>query len=163
MHFIHPIRVYADTSVFGGLYDEAFANASNRFFDLVESGRFKLIVSPVVEDEIANAPSHIREAYASLSRLADTIAISPEVTALQSAYLDAGIITPKSSLDALHVAAATVSHCSLIISWNFKHIVHFQKIPMYNGVDKMNGYGEIGIHSPQEVIEDGTSYTNTRV
>jgi hypothetical protein len=28
----------------------------------------------------------------------------------------------------------------MIISWNFKHIVHFQKIPKYNAVNALNGY-----------------------
>jgi len=41
----------------------------------------------------------------------------------------------KSEVDALHVAVATVSNCRLIVSWNFKHIVNFQKIPLYNGVN----------------------------
>ena len=54
--------------------------------------------------------------------------------------------------DALHVAMATVSECELIVSWNFKDIVHFEKIPKYNAVNVLNGYGQIDIHSPLEVI-----------
>ena len=42
----------------------------------------------------------------------------------------------------------------MIVSWNFKHIVNFRRIPLYNAVNKANGYGEIGIFTPQEVIED---------
>jgi len=43
--------------------------------------------------------------------------------------------------------------------WNLKsqmirrHIVHFDKIPMYNGINKVMGYDEIAIYSPREVIE----------
>ena len=51
------------------------------------------------------------------------------------------------------MALATVSQSSLIVSWNFKHIVNFQKIPMYNAVNTLNGYREIAIYSPLEVIE----------
>lgn len=29
-----PIKVYADTSVYGGVFDEEFAEASQAFFDL---------------------------------------------------------------------------------------------------------------------------------
>jgi hypothetical protein len=50
------------------------------------------------------------------------------------------------------VALATVSECSLIVSWNFRHIVHFEKIPMYNAVSTLHGYKEIDIFSPLEVI-----------
>ena len=33
---LHPIRVYADTSVYGGVFDEEFAKPSRAFFDLVQ-------------------------------------------------------------------------------------------------------------------------------
>ncbi len=62
-------------------------------------------------------------------------------------------MTPKSSDDALHVALATVSGCSLIVSWNFKHIVHFEKIPLYNAINAVNGFANIAIFSPLEVIK----------
>jgi hypothetical protein len=54
--------------------------------------------------------------------------------------------------DALHVALATVSECNLIVSWNFRHIVHFQKVPLYNAVNRLEGYNEVGIYTPQEVL-----------
>ena len=72
---------------------------------------------------------------------------------LQKAYIDADILSEKYSTDALHVALATVSKVSLIVSWNFKHIVNFQKIPMYNTVNKLRGFDDIAIYSPLEVIE----------
>jgi len=42
----------------------------------------------------------------------------------------------------------------MIVSWNFRHIVHYQKIPKYNAVNVLNGYAPIAIHSPLEVIPD---------
>lgn len=70
-------------------------------------------------------------------------------------HIDSGVVTPKSAEDALHVALATVSRCALIVSWNFKHIVHFDKIPKYNAENARSGYGQIGIYSPLEVIDYG--------
>jgi hypothetical protein len=40
------------------------------------------------------------------------------------------------------------------VSWNFKHIVNFKKIPLYNGINLTHGYAAIAIHTPQEVIAD---------
>ena len=71
---------------------------------------------------------------------------------LQGAYLKAGIVEARWATDALHVALATVSACSLIVSWNFAHIVHFDKIRLYNAVNVLNGFEHIAIHSPQEAI-----------
>ena len=67
--------------------------------------------------------------------------------------MDAKIVTQKSVTDAMHVALATVSKCSTIVSWNFRHIVHFDKIPLYNAVNMLNGYPAIAIYSPLEVID----------
>lgn len=68
-------------------------------------------------------------------------------------YINSGVVTEKSFDDALHVAIATISGCDLIVSWNFKHIVHFEKIPKYNAVNILKGHRQIGIYSPLEVIK----------
>ncbi|MDQ1255697.1 MAG: hypothetical protein QG656_290 [Candidatus Hydrogenedentes bacterium] len=65
------------------------------------------------------------------------------------------VVSAKWAADALHVAVATVSGCRAIVSWNFKHIVNFRRIPLNNEVNQMQGYGPIAIHTPQEVIFDG--------
>ena len=36
------MRVYADTSVFGGVYDKEFEEASRAFFELVRAAKFRL-------------------------------------------------------------------------------------------------------------------------
>jgi len=146
------MRIYADTSVFGGLFDPEFAQPSQALFDEIESGRFVLVTSALVEAEIEPAPEPIRAAFSRYTAQAEITPITREALRLQQAYLSAGVVTAKSTDDALHVATATVSGCSLIVSWNFKHIVHFDKIPKYNSVNTLEGYGPIGIFSPLEVI-----------
>jgi len=84
--------------------------------------------------------------------VAEITPVTQEVLLLQQQYINSGVVTLKSAEDALHVALATISECSLIVSWNFKHIVHFDKIPKYNAVNTLNGYGQIGIYSPLEVV-----------
>jgi hypothetical protein len=48
---IRALRVYADTSVYGGVFDEEFADASRAFFDQVAEGGFQLVISALVHDE----------------------------------------------------------------------------------------------------------------
>ncbi len=55
-----PMRVYADTSVFGGVFDEEFATPSRAFFERVRRKRFELVVSPVVAGDITDAPAAVR-------------------------------------------------------------------------------------------------------
>jgi hypothetical protein len=78
--------------------------------------------------------------------------IEPDALELQHAYIAEGILTEKWYDDALHVALATVAECDVIVSWNFKHIVNFRKIPLFNAVNVLKGYRQIAIHSPLEVI-----------
>jgi hypothetical protein len=111
------------------------------------------VTSAIVQEELSPAPTEVRNLFNEMLGLMEVADISEDVLELRSAYLDAGIVSPRWSQDALHVAVATVSGCSLIVSWNFKHIVHFQKIPRYNAVNTMRGYAHIGIFSPLEVIQ----------
>lgn len=146
------IRVYADTSVFGGIYDEEFKEPSRIFFEQVKSGQFVLVTSAVVQDELVAAPLTVRYLFEEMLGLAEVADITASALELRDAYLQAKIVTPKYSADALHVALATVAGCSLIVSWNFQHIVHFQKIPLYNAMSMLQGYQPIAIYSPREVI-----------
>jgi len=146
------IRVYAETSVFGGVFDDEFAGPSRLFFDQVRSGRFRLVVSALIEAELEPAPSRVRRFYEEVFDLAEEVDIVPEALRLGQAYLDAGIVSLGRSEDALHVAIATVAGCSVIVSWNFRHIVHLEKVPLYNAVSVVKGYREIAIYSPLEVI-----------
>ena len=148
-------RIYVDTSVFGGVFDSEFRNASIVFFDQVRKGEFTIITSPVVIDEISLAPFEIQKVYKQLYNFIEVIAISNDVLELRDAYLNAKIVSKKFSNDALHVAFATKSECSVIVSWNFKHIVNFEKIPLYNAINIINGYKQVAIHSPLEVIKYG--------
>ncbi|MEZ6234867.1 MAG: hypothetical protein R3B68_11810 [Phycisphaerales bacterium] len=146
-----PIRVYADTSVFGGCFDEGFIDHSRAFFADVRSGRFRLVTSAVVEQELILAPPHVRRLFDEMADVADRRPVSGEAIRLQQAYLDAGVVGAGQMADALHVAVATASVCPIIVSWNFKHIVRFDKIPRYNAVNVQQGFGPILIHSPSEV------------
>jgi hypothetical protein len=57
------VRVYADTSVFGGVFDDEFEIPTKEFFNEVKSGRFGLVTSAVVKTEIETAPVHVRDRF----------------------------------------------------------------------------------------------------
>ena len=145
-------RVYVDTSVYGGIFDEEFRLASLKFFALIKSGQFTLVTSSIVEKEIQPAPPVVRTLFDDILPIAELVSVSQEAIDLRNFYLKHEIVTTRWADDALHVALATISDCSMIVSWNFTHIVHFDKIPLYNAVNLMKGYNQIAIYSPLEVI-----------
>jgi hypothetical protein len=46
------LKIYIDTSVFGGYYDEEFKEDTQLFFEEVKQGRFQIIYSSVADDEL---------------------------------------------------------------------------------------------------------------
>ncbi len=74
-----------------------------------------------------------------------------EVAVLMEYYQKREILDKKFRNDMLHVAIATVNKVDLVVSWNFKHIVHFDKIRQFNAANLEMGYQPLAIHSPKEV------------
>ncbi|HMD70869.1 MAG TPA: hypothetical protein VKF41_05970 [Bryobacteraceae bacterium] len=135
-----PLRVYADTPVFGGCHDEEFKAESVRFFDAARQGKFVVVVSNVTLDELELAPDAVRGVLAGLPPdRVEIVGTCPESDGLRRAYLEAAVVGPASSNDAAHIAVATVSGVDLVVSWNFKHIVHFEKTGRYEGVNSLRG------------------------
>ena len=120
-------RVYADTSVFGGVFDAAFRDATRLFFDQVRTGRFQLVTSAVVQAGIGPAPAGVRSLFEEMLAQMEIVEITERVLRLRDSYLEAGIVSQRWSDDALHVATASISGCLLIVSWNFRHIVHSRR------------------------------------
>jgi len=148
-------HLYVDTSVFGGVLDDEFANESRRFFDLVRKGRYVVLLSPVVIAELALAPEAVRAVLESIPDGALLpVEITSEVIGLRDAYVKAGIVARRYMDDATHVAAATVARADAAVSWNFKHIVRLDKMRGYNRVNLMSGFGIISIVTPREVLFD---------
>jgi len=148
-------RVYADTSVYGGCFDEEFVRESRAFFHAVESGKFTLVVSPTVLTELQRAPEQVRRILAGLPPQAiEMMGFTEEVRHLRDAYLDAKVLGSQHQADAEHIASASVAEVDFVVSWNFKHIVQFEKIAGYQAVNLLNGYREIRIYSPKEVVTD---------
>lgn len=57
-----------------------------------------------------------------------------------------------SRADCQHIAMATLTKADILLSWNFKHIVNFDKIRGYNGINYQLGYNMIEIRTPKEII-----------
>ncbi len=151
--YLGNIRTYVDTSVYGGVFDEDFKEDSLRFFELVKKKYFKLVISSVVSLEVSGANRKVQDFFSNLLIDAELVEVNEESIRLREQYINAGIVNKQSLVDALHVATASIARVPLVISWNFKHIVNFKKIPLYNAVNIANGYPNIGIYSPKEVIE----------
>ena len=148
------LRIYLDTSVFGGCFDDEFAVESNKLFAEIKSGCFEVVISRTTLDELNKAPEHVQRILADLpEEIIEFFDGSDEADQLAVAYLEAGILGKSSKGDAEHIAVASLAEVDFVVSWNFKHIVHYDKIRAYQAVNLLKGYKPILIYSPKEVIE----------
>ena len=146
------LRIYVDTSVIGGCLDDEFKEWSNGLLLDFKNGIFLPVLSVLTEAEIADAPKRVQAVFAQFRAYCQhLVPLEEESIELAHHYLDRGIITPKYLEDAQHIAIATVTGSDMVVSWNFRHIVHFDKIIRFNAVNMELGYKNIAIYSPREV------------
>lgn len=149
-------RVYVDTSVIGGCHDDEFAPWSNGLMKDFRLGNFRPVVSEVVDAEVRDAPEPIQDIYSELLTLEpEFLNATEEAVQLAETYLERQILTAKFFDDALHIALASVAEVDVLVSWNFKHIVHFDKIRLFTAVNIELGYKPLQIYSPREVTNYG--------
>jgi predicted nucleic acid-binding protein len=144
-------RIYIDTSVFGGYFDEEFSDHTIPLFDRLRDEEFTLLFSTVTQEELENAPAKVKELVRGLkiesTEFLDTTA---EAVELATEYITEKVVGQTSFADCLHIALATINRADFLISWNFKHIVNVQRIRGYNSINIKNGYRQIEIRSPRE-------------
>ena len=157
-------RLYFDTSVFGGVFDEEFQEISTMLFNKVASGEFICVYSNLCTTELKKAPENVRNFFLQLPKEnMEFVEISEEAYNLAEKYLEEKVVGKTSADDCKHIAVATISKVDFLISWNFKHIVNVFRIRGYNSVNIRNGYMQLDIRSPKEIInteEDGTGETD---
>lgn len=147
-------RIYTDTSVFGGYFDDEFSFDSIKFFDRVKNGELTIIISDLLEAELLRAPEFIKELLTSIpERQIEKVRLSAEAIELADKYIDAKVVGKTSRGDCQLIAIATICKADILVSWNFKHIVNLDKIRGYNGINYQSGYTMIEIRTPKEIIK----------
>jgi len=144
-------RIYIDTSVFGGHFDDEFSEHTIPLFDLIKSGEYVVLYSNVTQDELENAPEKVKDLVRSL-RVDSTefLETTSEAIDLATEYITEKVVGKTSFADCLHIALATINRADFLVSWNFKHIVNIERIRGYNSINIKNGYKQLEIRSPRE-------------
>ena len=147
-------RIYIDTSVFGGYFDEEFSEHTIPLFDRIKNEEFILLFSTITQDELDNAPEKVKELVRSLkTENTEFIDTTDEVVDLATEYITERVVGQTSFADCLHIALATINRADFLVSWNFKHIVNIEKIKGYNSINIKKGYRQLEIRSPREFVK----------
>ena len=150
------LRIYIDSSVIGGCFDYEFDQWSNRLIREFKNAVHVPVISDLIRAEISMAPQEVQNILLDLTKCnCEVLSETVESIALAKRYIAAAILPKKFENDARHIALATISNVNMVVSWNFKHIVHFDKIQKFNSVNVCEGYKPIEIYSPMEVVGYG--------
>lgn len=149
-------RIYIDTSIVGGYFDEEFKEATNMLFQRLERREVKFVVSDLLDLELLNAPSHVKELLFHFSPdFFERVELTDETLQLADAYIEEKVVGKTSIEDCRHIALATIYKVDVLASWNFKHIVNLDRIKGYNSVNLRLGYTMIEIRSPKDLVKYG--------
>ena len=152
---MHKQRIYIDTSVIGGCFDEMFAEWSNKLFDEFIAGDKIAVISETSLKEIEDAPFYVKEKLFSIpEEFSEILSVNSDVEFLAQKYIEHKAIPPSCAEDALHIAYSTINDVDVLVSWNFKHIVNLNRIKKYNSVNLFYGYKTVEIRSPKEVLDN---------
>jgi predicted nucleic acid-binding protein len=145
-------RIYIDTSVVGGYFDDEFSADTVPFFDRVRNGEITIVVSDLLEAELLRAPKFVKNLLSTIAvEHIEQVMLTPEAIELADKYIQANVVGKTSRADCQHIAIATLCKVHVLVSWNFKHIVNLDKIRGYNGMNYALGYTMIEIRTPKEV------------
>jgi hypothetical protein len=127
-----------------------------RLFEEIAEGKYEPYTSAYVIKELNDTENEKlrRDMLALISKHnVQILAISSEAEKLAEYYVQEGVIPQKYATDATHIALTTVNDLDIIVSYNFQHIVKRKTILMTGIINKREGYKQIEIYSPTEVVE----------
>ncbi len=151
-------KVYLDTSFINYLVATRLPEKMRETQDLwdvfVSGDRFEVVISEIVDKELQSCYEPKRgRLYDRISETDhDFIELTEEIVALANHYVEYGVLDRANFNDLLHIAAATVGECKLIVSWNFRHFVNFATMDRVNAVNLIEGYNPIRIVSPSMLL-----------
>lgn len=157
---MRQLGLYLDTSVLnfavGGAEPHHVA-ATQTLFRQLQTGIFTASISAVVIQEILAAPEPRRS---DLTRLVEAhklsvLELDAAAETLTQRYVEHRLVPRRYENDARHIAVAVVNNLDAIVSWNFRHMVNVKTRLAVQGINRLEGYHEIEIVTPEEVIERG--------
>ena len=152
------LKVYLDTSVISHLLQEDVPEKmadTRQLWEMFCSNRYDVYLSTVTLEELKGCSEPKQsQLFDYLGQIDYTlIQINDKIEEIALQIIEMGILTKKSYDDCQHIAAAIISECDCIISWNFKHIVNIKTIRGVRAITNLKGHKPIEIRNPSVLLE----------
>ena len=154
------LKIYLDSSVISLLDQNDSPERmaySHKLWEKIRAGEFEVVISDVVKVEIDQCNEIKRNI---LLGYLDEIEYSmievgnyDRIFDIAERFIDLGILKKSSFDDCLHIAAAIISGCDVIVSWNFGLIVNHKMINGVKVITAKEGYPNLLIYAPPMLLE----------
>jgi hypothetical protein len=145
------MRLYLDATVIKGCSDPQFDRWSWSLIQDCRSGLYRPIISTLVQEELAESPAPPEAASALMECHPKILEVSDKAQTLADVYLDHKILTESHRFAALHVALATLEEADMLVSWDYRNILHMSKLRQFITVNLELGLKPLQIRSPRVV------------
>jgi predicted nucleic acid-binding protein len=151
-------KLFIETTVFNFYFEGKQGQKQKdaiRLFKEIAKGKYEAYTSQAVMNEIKDASAEKAGQMETLSQkyIKRFLLPSPEAEYMADIYIRKGIIPLKSIDDAIHIATATVNNLDFVISYNQGHIVKTKTMIGTGLANLREGYRQIGLSTPTEVLE----------
>jgi predicted nucleic acid-binding protein len=151
-------KLFIETTVFNFYFEGKQGQKQRdaiRLFDEIAKGKYEAHTSRGVINELIKAPGEKSIKMLSLINkyIKKVIESSTEANFLEQKYTAKGIIPEKYQADAFHIAIAAINNLDFVISYNLGHIVKTKTMIGTGLVNLREGYRQIGLSTPTEVLE----------
>jgi predicted nucleic acid-binding protein len=152
------LRVYVETTIPSFYHDVRMApdivvrrEWTRQWWDDA-AGRYELVTSPAVLDELAAGPPDRNGPRLSLIRDLPLLPVEPAITEIVEAYVRHKLMPADPGGDALHLALASYHKCDFLVTWNCRHLANANKFGHIRRVNTMLGLFVPAVVTPLELL-----------
>lgn len=139
-----PLKVYIETTIPSAYYenrrdtDSLFRRIHTRGWWDEYAAHFELVTSEAVVQELRHPayPAAKRSACLKMVDRLSLVAVTESAERTAAIYVREFVMPSPPSLDALHLALASVHRCDILLTWNCEHLANANKL---GHIKRVNG------------------------
>ncbi len=117
----------------------------------IATGRYELVTSAVVLEELGNGPPEYSANWLALVCDLPLVTVEPAIGEIVQAYIR-HYLMPAAPGDALHMALASFHKCDFLVTWNCQHLANANKFGHIRRVNTLLGLFVPALVTPLELL-----------
>jgi predicted nucleic acid-binding protein len=114
---------------------------------------YEIVTSAAVIDELSQGEHPLKAEKLAMMEPLKQLQITAEIIDTVLAYITNKLMPNDPQGDALHLALAAHYKCDILLSWNCKHIVNYQKTGHLQNINRMLGLAVPALLTPLDLLK----------